>query len=241
MSGAGEMDWWSAYPLPAAGVRHVRMNFVTSADGAVTIDGRSGALGGAHDRELMRVLRSLCDAVLVGAGTVRAEGYGGLGLSADLRERRVALGLTAVPRMVIASGSLDLTPDMSVFAKAEERPIVITRRGASAERLEALRDVAEVVEFGDREVDLGAAFDWLASQGLARVLCEGGPGLFGSLLAAELVDEVCLTVSPLFVAGEAPRIAHSLEAHPTRFRVASVLSDDESFVFLRYERATSGA
>ncbi|WP_449276745.1 pyrimidine reductase family protein [Leucobacter sp. GX24907] len=241
MSESTELDWWSAYPLPPAGRAHVRMNFVSSADGAVTIDGRSGSLGGAHDRELMLVLRTLCDVVLIGAGTVRAEGYGGLGLPDGLQRRRVSLGLTEVPRMAILSGSLDLAPDMSVFTKAEHRPLVITREGAPSERREALEQVADVLDFGESRVDLGAALAHLADHGLSRVLCEGGPSLFGSLLEADLVDEVCLTISPKFVAGEAPRIANSSAAHPRDFRIGSLRSDDEGFVFLRYERTTSDA
>src|SRR5690606_7592518 len=113
------------YPLPGSERPHVRMNFVSSADGAVTIDGRSGGLGGANDRKLMRVLRTLCDVVLVGAGTVRAEGYGGLNLPDEYSERRVDLGLSRVPRMAVVSGSLDLDPGMSVFTKTEERPLII--------------------------------------------------------------------------------------------------------------------
>lgn len=216
------------------------MNFVSSADGAVTIDGRSGGLGGHHDRELMKVLRTLCDVVLVGAGTVRAEGYGGLNLSAEYADRRESLGLSRVPRMAIVSGLLDLSPDMSVFTKAESKPIVFARADAPASRRENLESVADVVALGEGDLDLHAMIHHLADTGLGRILCEGGPTLFGSLLDADLVDEVCLTVSPHFVSGQAPRIAHSSVERPRDYRVASLLSDDESFVFLRYERATFG-
>lgn len=233
-------DWWGSYPLPhpALGSTHVRMNFVTSADGAATLDGRSGGLGGSSDRELMRVLRTLADVVLVGAGTVRAEGYGGLNLPQQHLERRAALGLEAPPCIAVVSRALDLTPDMSVFEKSEMRPLVFTHENASSDKLNALSSVADVVACGAESVDLRLVLQELAARGLARVLCEGGPSLFGSLLEADLVDEVCLTVSPLFVAGEGGRIAHSatLNPRPHRLRVASLLQDDESFVFLRYAR-----
>lgn len=234
-----ELDWWSAYPLPevTSGRTHVRMNFVSSADGAVTIDGRSKGLGGENDRALMGVLRSLCDVVLVGAGTVRAEGYGGVNLPDELLDRREAFGLHRVPRIAIVSGSLDLDPEMSVFTKAEVRPLVITHAAAPQLKREALGKVADVLVCGEGDVRLDVAAEQLAGLGLHRVLCEGGPTLFGTLLEADLVDEVCLSISPQFVAGPAPRIAHSNWAHPRDFRVESVLADDDSFVFLRYFRS----
>lgn len=231
-------DWWSLYPLPvpAAGEAHVRMNFVSSADGAVTLDGRSGGLGGARDRALMRVLRTLCDVVMVGAGTVRAEGYGGLNLPEEHLRHRESLGLSRVPRMAIVSSSLGLDPEMSVFAKAEDRPLVITHAASPADTRAALEEVADVLVCGETEVRLDLALEALAGRGLARVLCEGGPTLFGSLLEADLVDEVCLTVSPQFVAGHEPRIAHSPRPVPRKYLPAPPLVDDEGFVFLRYLR-----
>lgn len=231
------LDWWNAYPppQPAPGTSHVRVNFISSADGSVTLDGRSGGLGGPADRELMRVLRTLSDVVLVGAGTVRAEGYGGLNLPTAFVEQRAALGLSPTPRIAIVSGSLDLTPDMSIFTKAEERPLIITHAASPAARREALSEVADVLVCGSTAVDLTQALTQLASFGLSRVLCEGGPTLFGSLLDANLVDEVCLTVSPMFVAGPGARIAHSVTAHPRKFGIASMLTEDD-FLFLRYAR-----
>lgn len=231
-------DWWGSYPLPhpAPGSTHVRMNFVTSADGAATLDGRSGGLGGSSDRELMRVLRTLADVMLVGAGTVRAEGYGGLNLPQQHLERRAALGFAAPPRIAVVSRALDLTPDMSVFHKSEMRPLVFTCEGAPSHKRDALSSVADVIACGSGGVDLQLLMQELAARGLSRVLCEGGPTLFGSLLEDDLVDEVCLTVSPLFTAGASGRIAHSATAAPRRFGAPNVVQDDEGFVFLRYAR-----
>ncbi len=234
-------DWWNAYPLPepTGGDAHVRMNFVTSADGAATLDGQSGQLGGSTDRELMRVMRTLADVVLVGAGTVRAEGYGGLNLPQHYLERRAALGFGDPPRIAVVTGSLDLTPDMSVFRKSEMRPLVFTHDAAPDDKRDALANVADVVSCGAEEVDLRLVTQELATRSLPRVLCEGGPQLFGSLLETDLVDEVCLTVSPMFVAGEERRISHSVTAQPRKFTVASLKQDDENFVFLRYARTPS--
>lgn len=232
------LDWEQAYPVPrsAPGASHLRVNFISSADGSVTLDGRSGGLGGPADRELMRVLRSLSDVVLVGAGTVRAEGYGGLNLPTAHTRRRAELGFSSAPRIAVVSGSLDLTPDMSVFTKAEVRPLVITHDASPHANREALSKVADVLVCGSTTVDFTEALSQLRELGLSRVLCEGGPTLFGSLIGADLVDEVCLTISPTFVAGGGSRIAHSMEAYPRRFRVASLFQDDD-FVFLRYARS----
>lgn len=235
---SGEIDWWSAYPLPQPNAgSHVRVNFVSSADGAATTKGRSGGLGGENDRALMKVLRTLSDVVMVGAGTVRSEGYGGLSLPDSLLQRRQKLGLSELPRIAIVSRSLDLSPEMSVFTKAENRPLVITQASAPHARREQLEGVADVLLCGDTDVDFRDALKQLAALGLSRVLCEGGPHLFGSLLEADLADEVCLTISPLFVAGTEPRISHSAAAHPRKFQVASLISDDADFVFLRYARS----
>lgn len=231
-----EIDWWSAYPPPrtAADRSHVRVNFISSADGSATLEGRSGALGGENDRTLMGVLRAQCDVLLVGAGTVRAEGYGGLNLSDELIARREALGLAPVPRVAVVSGSLDLTPDMPVFAQSDVRPIVVTRTAAPAPARERLEDVADVIVCGSIDTGLPQALDALRELGLTRVLCEGGPHLFGSLL--ELVDEVCLTLAPAFVGGTGGRITDTPAANPRSFRLAHHLSDAEDFLFLRYVR-----
>lgn len=234
---APPLDWWGAYPppQPTPGNSHVRVNFISSADGSVTLDGRSGGLGGPADRALMRVLRTLSDVVLVGAGTVRSEGYGGLNLPPEYVSRRTELGLSPAPRIAIVSGALNLDPAMSVFTKAETRPLVITHAGSPASRREALSEVADVLVCGSTTINLTEALTKLREHGLSRVLCEGGPTLFGELLEADLVDEVCLTIAPMFVAGLGARIAHSPATHPHRYSVASMLTDDD-FLFLRYAR-----
>lgn len=221
-----------------SGRAHVRMNFITGADGAVTYGGRSGALGGDTDRTLMRVLRAMSDAVLVSAGTVRAEGYGGLTIPAEMLERRRAEGLAegAHPRMVVATNAFDLDPAMPVFAQAERRPLVITSRASAERRGEEFAAVADVLAAGDDRLDLAEALRRLPEQGLRRVLCEGGPQLFGSLLEADLVDEVCLTIAPIFTAGHTGRIAVSAEEVFRRFALRGHLAVAEGFLLAHYAR-----
>jgi len=208
-----------AYALDDRSTPRVRMNFVSSADGAVTLDGRSGTLGGDTDRALMQVLRELTDVVLVGAGTVRAEGYAGV-----------------TPRLAIVSARLELSPDDPVFAEASVRPLVVTSAASPAGRREALDAVADVIVCGDVGVDLALMVRELASRGMPQILCEGGPHLFGSVLDAGVVDELCLTMAPRLVGGVAGRIAQGAAEEDRPFGLRSVLHDDDGFVFLRYAR-----
>jgi riboflavin biosynthesis pyrimidine reductase len=208
-----------AYAIADPATPGVRMNFVSSADGAVTLGGRSGTLGGDTDRRLMQVLRELCDVVLVGAGTVRAEGYAGV-----------------TPRLAIVSARLQLSPGDPAFAEAAARPLVITSEAAPASRRDELDAVADVIVCGAASVDLSLMVRELADRGMPQILCEGGPHLFGSLLDADLVDELCLTVSPRLVGGSAGRIAQGADEADRGFDLRSVMNDDEGYVLLRYAR-----
>ena len=229
-------ELFDAYALPDRTRTRVRMNFVSSADGAVTLGGRSGALGGATDRALMQVLRTMADVVLVGAGTVRAEGYGGLRVGGDDVEWRRARGLDDQPVLAVVTGALHLEPDDPVFADAARRPVIVTTDAAARARGALFEPVADVLACGSGDADLGQMLDVFANRGWTQVLCEGGPHLFGSLLEAGLVDEVCLTLAPRFVGGRAGRIVQGVAEADRAFRLAGVLTDEEGFAFLRYAR-----
>ncbi|WP_433614350.1 pyrimidine reductase family protein [Dactylosporangium sp. CA-139114] len=211
----------------------LRLNFVSSLDGAGHVDGRSAPLSGPADKRVFGVLRMLCDALVVGAGTVREEGYHALRLDADRRAWRGANGLREYPTLVIVSGRLDLDPGQDALAGAPVRPIVLTRAGADPGRL---ADVAEIITVGDGEVDLAAGIAALRERGFAHLLSEGGPRLFGSLTAAGLVDELCLTLSPLLAGPGAGRITDGPPlAAPERLTLRHVLMD-EGLLFLRHAR-----
>jgi riboflavin biosynthesis pyrimidine reductase len=212
----------------------LRVNFVSSIDGAATVNGRSGGLGGDADRRVFDLLRTLCDVVVVAGGTVRAEGYGAMILNAAAVDSRVAAGLASQPTFAIVSGSLDLDPKSDVFAKAPVRPIVFTAE--SAPRNDALAKVADIVICGAKTVDPAAMVAALNERRLMRIHCEGGPSLFGSLLAADVVDELCLTVSPILVAGDSRRIANGDVSEPRGMTLAGILRS-ESTLLLRYVRA----
>jgi riboflavin biosynthesis pyrimidine reductase len=220
---------------PRSGRPTLRVNFISSLDGAVTVDGRSAGLGGPADHEVFATLRKVCDAVVVAAGTVRTEKYDAMRLDAPSRAWRQAHGLPEFPLMVIVSGSLNLDPAQLVFADAPVRPIIYTHAGASPDRRAELAPVADIVTLGEDAVDLRAAVADLHGRGATQLLCEGGPALFGALIEADLVDELCLTLSPVLVAGDAGRIAHGAAVPPRAMHLEHSLSGGD-MLLLRYTR-----
>ncbi|GAA1717215.1 pyrimidine reductase family protein [Fodinicola feengrottensis] len=228
-----DADLAELYAMTDRSRPRLRVNFVASLDGAAEVDGRSGGLSGAPDMRVFKVLRNLADAVLVGAGTVRAESYRGLSLGAARREWRRAAGLAEVPTLVVVSSALDI--DTDVFADIPVRPIVVTHAASPADRQEKLAEVADVVLAGASTVDFAVALPALAERGLRQVLCEGGPALFGSLQAAGLVDELCLTLAPIVAGPGASRISAGPPSPPTDFALVHAL-EDSGMLLLRYQR-----
>lgn len=188
-------------------VPHVRANFVASVDGSATAGGLSGQLGAPADKRVFDLLRRLCDVVVVGAGTVRAEGYGAMILDEDAAAWRTANGLPAQPRFAIVSASLNLDPQGDAFASAPVRPLVLTVEAADAGRRAALAGVADLVDCGERLVSAARLVDELVRRGMPQVHSEGGPTLLGTLIEEDVLDELCLTISPLLEGGAGPRIA----------------------------------
>lgn len=215
----------------------LRVNFVSSIDGAATRQGLSGGLSGSADQRVFDLLRRLCDVVLVGAGTVRAEGYGPMRVDETSQRARTEAGLTAHPAFAIVSASLDLDPAAPLFQEAPERPIIVTTELSRTDAREALSEVADVVICGKERVEPRRLVDGLAARGLTRIHCEGGPHLFGDLIAADVVDELCLTISPTLEAGVAPRIsAGAAPILPIGMGLAHVLRSDDTLL-LRYVRS----
>lgn len=203
-------ELYAGLTLPVRGPRRpwwVAMCMVASADGAAATGGRSGGLGGEADRLALARLRGAGDAVLVGAATVREEGYGPLVGPRERREDRRSRGLAAVPRLVVLTNSGNLDPASAPFTHPEQRPLVLTSEARAEDVRRHLDDAADVVAAGATAVDLPAALGHLAGLGLSRIVCEGGPRVNGQLLGQGLVDEAFVTIAPLTVAGDAPRIA----------------------------------
>jgi riboflavin-specific deaminase-like protein len=204
----------------------VLVNMVASLDGAITIAGRSGGLGGPADKAMFFALRGIADVILVGAGTVRAERYGPPRANDEVRAARRARGQAEVPRLAVVTRSLDLDPSAKLFSDPSTRPYVVTHRGAPRDRVDALADVAEVLALGDDEVDLPATLAHLREAGASTVTCEGGPALNGDLIAHDLVDEWDLTLAPLLVAGDAGRSSRGALPDPRDFQLARLLEED---------------
>jgi riboflavin-specific deaminase-like protein len=219
----------------------VRVNMVESVDGAATRSGRSGGLSGPADKALFRTLRAAADVVLVGAGTVRAERYGPVRLGEDQISARVAAGLEAVPPIAVLTGSGHLDLGSALFCEAQVRPVVVTVESADRAQLARVSEVADVVVAGTERVDLGVALAALGDRGWSNVLAEGGPSVVGQLLAADLVDELCVTTAPLVVGGGAARIVHGAPVEPPpRLRLLALLEEGE-FLFARYGRDETSA
>jgi riboflavin biosynthesis pyrimidine reductase len=195
----------------------VRLNMISSVDGATALDGRSGGLGGSADRKVFAALRSLADVVLVAAGTVRAENYG-----------------PGTLPIAVVSGSLRLEWDAPFFTAATHRPIVVTSGRAPAERVKRAAEVADVLVAGDAEVDLARAVERLGERGFRHVLAEGGPSLNGALAAAGVIDELCLTLAPLLVSGDAKRIVTGPALVPPPGLTLRSLCEEGGYLFLRY-------
>lgn len=215
----------------------LRVNFIASADGAVTVDGKSGGLGNPTDKLLFHLLRMFSDAIIVGAGTARHEGYGPVQLDKDAKRWRRQHRLDAYPKMVLVSGRLDLDPAAPLLADAPRRPIVITHASCDDEKRDALSEVADVLVHGVDRVDMISAADELRSKyGLDQILCEGGPQLFGALQHAGLVDELCLTIAPILAGPGAGRITDGHRTPAQHMMLASLLEADGA-LFCRYVRS----
>lgn len=221
----------------------MRVNFVASADGAVSASGRSRGLQTPGDNRVFAALRDLADVVVAGAGTVVIEGYGAVRIG----ERRAALrreyGLPPQLPIAVVSRSLRLDPESDLFQEAASsaRTIVLTCAAADPDRRRALEEVADVVDCGSEAVDPQVARAALADRGLRRILCEGGPTVFAEFAAAGVVDELCLTVSPLLTGPAAGRITTGAvwsEALPLRL---TGLLEEDGALFCRYRVDASAA
>ncbi len=216
----------------------VRVNFIASLDGAATIGGLSGGLGNEDDKRVFDTLRMLADVIVVGAGTVRAEGYGGIRLGPADAAWRVGQGLPGQVPVAVVSSRLELDPGHPFFADAAVRPIVITHAGSPPARRAELAEVADVLVCGESAVDPVLMVAALAGRGLGQILCEGGPHLFGDLIAADCVDELCLSISPVLEGGGAGRIARGHSDAVREMSLLHVLTAGD-LLFLRYSRRPS--
>ena len=208
----------------------VALNFISSVDGRIAVNGRSAPLGGPADRALFHALRSRADAVLVGAGTVRDERYGPLIKAAPARDARRQDGLDEQPLALIATSSLELDPALPLLRDPDSRVLILT---SSQGQLPACAARVEYLRTPNLVDGLAAARERF---GLAVVLCEGGPSLAGALAAAGLIDELFLSLAPMII-GDVPGAATMLRGAgppvPLALELRMLLQSDQT-LFARY-------
>jgi riboflavin-specific deaminase-like protein len=211
---------------------YLALNMAATADGRIAIDGRSGPVAGKADRELFHHLRTQADAVMAGAGTVRAERYGRVVKTEELRSKRASEGVDPDGLMVIVSGSLDLPVDLPVLADPSSRVVIVTASNSSLDGVAA--DVSYIRQPTDLSLER-AMHELRTEHGVRSVLCEGGPHLNSQLFLENLVDELFLCTSPR-IAGQ-PNEPTSLEGlaltKPVDLSLVT-LHEAEEHLFFRY-------
>jgi riboflavin-specific deaminase-like protein len=193
---------------PASDRPWVYINMVSSLDGATALDGVSGGLGGAADKQVFNALRAQADIIIAGAETIRAESYHAPQTSPQVQAERVARGQNALPLIVVVSGSASLDPDLRLFDDPSYVPMLVTGTAANESRLAALETKMNIVRQKSDRVDLSEMLKMLASHGHKRCLVEGGPSLNGQFISDGLVDEWNMTLSPVVASGSSSRPAH---------------------------------
>ncbi len=212
------LDVYEHAPRPhSSGRPWVMLCMITSVDGSVSVQGRSAPLGGPVDWAVLTALRGCADAIVVGAGTARSEDYGPPSVEPEVRERRLARGQEAVPLLAVVSRRGELDPAARLFG-GPERVRLYLAGSVPAGRRETLAEVADVRTAGDRTADAATIIADLAAEGRSLVLLEGGPRLNACFAAAGLIDEFCVTRSPLLapggpgmIEGAAPQAGHPLQ------------------------------
>ena len=224
-------EWYARDWIDTGGMR---MNFVSSVDGGATAAGLSRGLQTPGDNRIFAALRDLADVVIAGAGTARDENYRAITLSDRRTAIRREYGLAAELPIAVVSASLRLEPSAELFNDAP-RTIVVTCGASDPDLRAALTEVADVVIAGDDRVDPSALRAVLLERGLTRMLSEGGPTLFAEFAHAGVVDELCLSISPLLAGPGARRIVAGelWPGEPAPLSLTGLLEEDGA-LFARY-------
>lgn len=217
---------------------YVLVNMVASLDGATAVDGVTETLSSPTDRAIFLHLRSLADGIVV-ASTVRAESYGPARLPPDVQAHRRQRGQHNQPPIIVITRSVDLDWTSPLFTDPDTRPIVVIPADTDPNKRRHAEHAAQVIAVGHGTVDLPAALHQLRATGIHLLLCEGGPHLNAELVAADTIDELCLTLTPTLISGPAPRglLAPQQPGPPAPLRMAHIL-EHNNCLYLRYQRHT---
>jgi riboflavin-specific deaminase-like protein len=227
-----QLDSYRPWEQPREDRPVVAVNFAATVDGRATIHGVSGPIGSATDTAMLAGLRTRFDAVMIGAGTMRAERYGRLVDGQGKREHRERIDLPHDPLMVLISGSLDLPWDAPLFTDGGGRVLIFT--ASDTEPPETATSLRVVRHEG--AVDIPKALLYLRHErGIRALLCEGGPRLHAELEGGGLVDDLFLTIAPKLAGGEAPRIVEGKLPGVAELELAWLL-EEEGELFARYSR-----
>jgi riboflavin-specific deaminase-like protein len=228
-----QLDSYRPWEEPREERPLVAVNFAATVDGRATIGGVSGPIGSSTDTAMLAGLRTRFDAVMIGAGTMRAERYGRPVPNQAKREMRERIGLPHDPLMVIVSGRLDLPWDAPLFTEGAGQVLIFTAAEAEPPDTETPVEVVRHEGF----VDVVEAMRHLRQErGVRALLCEGGPGLHNQLEGAGLVDDLFLTIAPKLAGGEGPRIIEGDLPAVAPLQLAWLL-EEEGELFARYRRA----
>ena len=223
-----------AWPGPPPHRPHVAVNMIASADGRAAAGGGTDLLASRVDRALMRALRAHADALLHGAGTLRAETFGA-GVPVELAAWRAARGLTPQPLAIVVSASGAVPAHDRYLGTDPRRRLIVTSAAGARQLSEAVRGRAELLVAGEEAVDLLAALRTLrVERGVRWLLCEGGPRLAHALFASGAVDELFLTLAPKLVAGPGPAVLDGASLHPPLPLTLLAVHEHAGELFLRY-------
>jgi len=213
---------------------YLAVNFAVTLDGRAAIAGRSGPIGSKADTEMLQMLRTRVDAVMIGAGTMRAERYGRIVSDPSLRARRERIGLPHDPLAVLVSGRLDLPWDAPLFTDGGGRVLIFTTADTEPP---PTKTPVQVVRHQGPAVELVEALQYLRKErGIRALLCEGGPGLHSKLQALGLVDELFVTLAAKLAGGPEPRMIEGELPQRSEWELAWLL-EERGELFARYRRA----
>jgi riboflavin biosynthesis pyrimidine reductase len=223
-----------AYPDGLAHPR-LRANFIASIDGAVTLDGAGRKLGTPTDRRVFTRLREVADVILVGATTAKAKPYINIQLSGEAQTWRLSHGLSTALRVAVVSSRAVISQEL--LQNSTVPPIVFVSASASDSARRALEASGAIVrQMAHGQIASAAIRSALGDLGLNRVLVEGGPTFFSQLVADNEIDELCLTTSPMMVAGPARRVAATADHVEIHMERKDIVLGGDGTVIVRWAR-----
>ncbi|QGU07566.1 5-amino-6-(5-phosphoribosylamino)uracil reductase [Corynebacterium occultum] len=230
-------------PLPGPATAEVRAVAIATLNGAAALGGNTQAMGNATDSVFFHAVRAWSDVILVGAGTVREENYGGVILSEDQRQDRLNIGQDVLPQIAVLTRSLSLNPAARFFTEATSTPLLLVPHAtfadpALASQKQALLAAgAEIIDCGDG--GMRTVLETLRFHGFKRVDLEGGPRAFAEMFAEDLIDVFHLTIEPRLHAPIEHQLLNVSEGMPTFTRdlhLEHVGVTADGTLFLRYRR-----